>query len=101
LCWLINECKDKRFSLLCDNQPTFYSELVLASAYFDVHANRNCHGRKALPRKVGPMPRIADGLSLNNPGKSKLMELAEDFLQRAKELEAQEAERQQQPAVVG
>jgi hypothetical protein len=39
--------------------------------------------------------RIADGLSLNNPGKFKLMELAEDFLQRAKELEAQESEQRQ------
>jgi hypothetical protein len=33
--------------------------------------------------------RIADGLSLNNPGRFKLMDLADDFRQRAKELEAQ------------
>jgi len=33
--------------------------------------------------------RVADGLSLNNPGRFQLMELAEDFMKRAKELEAQ------------
>jgi len=33
--------------------------------------------------------RVADGLSLNNPGRFQLMELADDFLKRAKELEAQ------------
>ena len=35
--------------------------------------------------------RVADGLSLNNPGRIQLMELAEDFKKRAKELEAQAA----------
>jgi hypothetical protein len=34
--------------------------------------------------------RLADGLSLNNPGRFQLMDLADDFLERAKELEAQE-----------
>ena len=34
--------------------------------------------------------RLADGLSLNNPGRFQLMDLADDFLKRAKELEAQE-----------
>ena len=32
--------------------------------------------------------RLADGLSLNNPGRFQLMDLADDFLKRAKELEA-------------
>jgi hypothetical protein len=31
--------------------------------------------------------RIADGLSLNNPGRFQLMDLADDFRRRAKELE--------------
>jgi hypothetical protein len=35
--------------------------------------------------------RLADGLSLNNPSRFKLMELAEDFRERAEELEAQTA----------
>ena len=39
--------------------------------------------------------RLADGLSLNNPGRFQLMDLAEDFQKRAKELEAQETEQQQ------
>jgi hypothetical protein len=39
--------------------------------------------------------RLADGLSLNNPGRFQLMDLAEDFRERAKELEM-EAARQQQ-----
>jgi len=33
--------------------------------------------------------RLADGLSLNNPGRFQLMDLADDFFERAKELEAQ------------
>jgi hypothetical protein len=32
--------------------------------------------------------RLADGLSLNNPGRFQLIDLADDFLERAKELEA-------------
>jgi hypothetical protein len=46
--------------------------------------------------------RLADGLSLNNPGRFQLMDLAEDFMQRAKiscNVQSdwkQEAERQQQ-----
>jgi len=35
--------------------------------------------------------RVADGLSLSNPGRFQLMDLAEDFRNRAKELEAQAA----------
>jgi len=35
--------------------------------------------------------RLADGLSLNNPGRFQLMDLAEDFKQRAKELEMETA----------
>jgi hypothetical protein len=34
--------------------------------------------------------RVADGLSLNNPGRFQLMDLAEDFRRRAKELAAQQ-----------
>ena len=34
--------------------------------------------------------RLADGLSLNNPGRFQLMDLADDFLKKAKELEAVE-----------
>jgi hypothetical protein len=34
---------------------------------------------------------VADGLSLSNPGRFQLMDLAEDFRNRAKELEAQAA----------
>jgi hypothetical protein len=32
--------------------------------------------------------RLADGLSVNNPGRFQLMDLADDFLEKAKELEA-------------
>jgi hypothetical protein len=39
--------------------------------------------------------RQADGLSLNNPGRLQLMDLAEDFNQRAKELEMEAAQQQQ------
>jgi len=38
---------------------------------------------------------LADGLSLNCPSRFKLMELAEDFRERAKELEAQAAQHRQ------
>jgi len=41
--------------------------------------------------------RLADGLSLNNPGRFQLMDLAEDFRERAKELETLEAEQRQEP----
>ena len=41
--------------------------------------------------------RLADGLSLNNPGRIQLMALADDFSKRAKELEAQTAQQRQQP----
>lgn len=40
--------------------------------------------------------RLADGLSLNSPSRFKLMELAEDFRERAKELEAQAAQQRQE-----
>ncbi len=39
--------------------------------------------------------RLADGLSLNNPGRFQLMDLAEDFRERA-ELERLEAEQRQE-----
>jgi hypothetical protein len=41
--------------------------------------------------------RLADGLSLNNPGRVQLIELAVDFGKRAQELEAQAAEQREQP----
>jgi hypothetical protein len=43
--------------------------------------------------------RLADGLSLNNPARFELMDLAEYFVERAKELEALGAEQlgQSQP----
>ncbi len=37
--------------------------------------------------------RLADGLSLNNPGRIQLLELAHDFNRRAQELEAADAHR--------
>jgi len=40
--------------------------------------------------------RLADGLSLNNPGRFQLMDLAEDIREQAKELERQEAEENQE-----
>ena len=47
-------------------------------------------------RKKGELClRLADGLSLNNPGRFQLMELAEDFMKRAKELEAQATNKRQ------
>ena len=36
--------------------------------------------------KAALCARLADGLSLNNPGRFQLMDLAEDFMKRAKEL---------------
>jgi hypothetical protein len=39
--------------------------------------------------------RLADGLLLNNPGRFELMDLAEDFRQRAKELEAEAAQQKE------
>jgi hypothetical protein len=46
--------------------------------------------------KAALCERLADGLSLNNPGRFQLMDLAEDFMKRAKELEVQGAEQQGQ-----
>jgi hypothetical protein len=40
--------------------------------------------------------RLADRFSLNNPGRFQLMDLAEDFRERAKELERLEAEQRQE-----
>ena len=39
--------------------------------------------------KAGVFQRLADGLSLNDPGRFQLMALAEDLRNRARELEAQ------------
>ena len=46
--------------------------------------------------KAALCERLADGLSLNNPGRFRLLDLAEDFMKRAKELEAQGTEQQGQ-----
>jgi hypothetical protein len=46
--------------------------------------------------KAALCERLADGLSLNNPGRFQLTDLAEDFMKRAKEVEAQGAEQQGQ-----
>ena len=44
---------------------------------------------KYFRKKAELCQRLADGFSLNNPGRFQLMDLADDFLERAKELEAQ------------
>jgi hypothetical protein len=49
----------------------------------------HAHGGKYFREKAELCLRLADGLSLNNPGRFQLMDLADDFLERAKELEAQ------------
>ena len=54
------------------------------------------HGREIFPRKSELCLRLADGLSLNNPGRIQLMDLADNFMKRANELEAQEAEQKRQ-----
>jgi hypothetical protein len=51
---------------------------------------------KYLREKAEMCLRLADGLSLNNPSRFQLMRMAEDFRQRAKELEAQTAQQRQQ-----
>jgi hypothetical protein len=50
---------------------------------------------KYLQEKAALCLRLADGLSTNNPGRLKLLERADDFVKRAKELEAV-AEQQRQ-----
>ena len=55
---------------------------------------RNSNGGHAMDakyfrEKAELCQRLADGFSLNNPGRFQLMDLADDFLERAKELEAQ------------
>jgi hypothetical protein len=51
---------------------------------------------KHLREKAALCFRLGDGLSLNNPSRFQLMRMAEDFRQRAKELEAQTAQQRQQ-----
>ena len=51
---------------------------------------------KHLREKAALCFRLADGLSLNNPGRFQLMQMAEDFRKCAKELEAQVAQQRQQ-----
>jgi hypothetical protein len=47
---------------------------------------------KHLREKATLCFRLADGLSQNNPSRFELMQMAEDFEKRAKELEAQSAQ---------
>ena len=47
---------------------------------------------KHLREKATLCFRLADGLSLNNPSRFELMQMAEDFEKRAKQLEAQSAQ---------
>jgi hypothetical protein len=58
---------------------------------------------KYFREKAELLLRLADGLSLNNPGRFQLMDLADDFRKRAKELEAEETaqQRQSKPQKVG
>ena len=58
---------------------------------------------KYFREKAALCERLADGLSLNNPGRFQLMDLAEDFMKRAEELEGQGAEQQgqSQPQKIG
>ena len=51
---------------------------------------------KYLREKAEMCLRLAAGLSLNNPSRFQFMRMAEDFRQRAKELEAQTAQQRQQ-----
>jgi len=51
---------------------------------------------KHLREKATLCFRLADGLSLNNPSRLELMQMAEDFVRRARELEAQSAQQQKQ-----
>jgi hypothetical protein len=51
---------------------------------------------KHLQEKAALCLRLANGLSLSNPGRLQLMDLAEDFRKRARELEAQATQERQQ-----
>jgi hypothetical protein len=51
---------------------------------------------KYLQEKAALCERLANGLSSNNPGRLQLMDLAEDFRKRARELEAQAPRERQQ-----
>jgi hypothetical protein len=51
---------------------------------------------KYLQEKAALCVRLANGLSVNNPGRLQLMDLAEDFRRRARELEAQIPRERQQ-----
>ena len=57
-------------------------------------ATKSAMDEKYFREKAALCERLADGLSLNNPARFQLMDLAEDFVKRAKELEAQGAEQQ-------
>jgi hypothetical protein len=51
---------------------------------------------KYLQEKAALCVRLANDLSVNNPGRLQLMDLAEDFRKRASELEAQAPRERQQ-----
>jgi hypothetical protein len=51
---------------------------------------------KHLREKAALCFRLADGLSLNNPSRFELMQKAEEFKKRAKELETQTAQQPRQ-----
>ena len=57
----------------------------------------NVMDAKYFREKAALCLRLADGLSFNNPGRFQLMDLAEDFMKRAKELEAQAADQREKP----
>ena len=63
--------------------------LSFAQAGTNRFENRTTVDAKYFREKAELCLRLADGLSLNNPGRFQLMDLADDFLERAKELEAQ------------
>jgi hypothetical protein len=48
---------------------------------------------KYFRQKAALCVRLADGLSLNNPGRFQLMDMAEDLQEFAKELEVQSVQR--------
>jgi hypothetical protein len=53
------------------------------------------YGRETFTRKAALCLRLADGLSLSNPGRLQLMDIAQDFRKRARELEAQATQERQ------
>ena len=54
---------------------------------------------KHLREKAALCFRLADGLSLNNPSRFELMQMAEEFKKRAKELETQTGQQRQAQSI--